>query len=655
MANKKKTRKKLDARPDTPDLRDMLYVPTLTEVPVSRSLADYRRWKVPVLDQGTEGACTGFGLASVIHYLLRARGDDRVGKVSPFMLYDMARRYDEWAGDDYSGSSARGAMKGWHKHGVCKSDLWERNGELPGTLTQKIAQDASSRPLGAYFRVNHHDLVAMHCAIAEVGVVYATAEVHEGWDAVGRDGVIKHERTKTGGHAFAIVAYDRSGFWIQNSCGATWGKGGFAHLTYEDWLENGSDVWVARLGVPVTLSMDATAASFSGARAGVQGDTDWQLRPHIISVGNDGLPRDTGPFGTSAAEIEDIVLKDIPRITANWKTRRIVLYAHGGLVDEMNAVQRVAEYRAAMLEREVYPLCFVWKTDFWTTLKNILADSLRRRRPEGVLDTAKDFLLDRLDDALEPVARVATGKMVWDEMKENARLATEAKNGAARLVIDLLAKLKDVEVHLVGHSAGAIFLGPMIGALRDAELDIESCTLWAPACTVKLFKTDYLPSIEDKTVKSFTLFALTDCAELDDDCAGIYHKSLLYLVSNAFEEKPRIPLFRDGVPILGMAKFVQKDQELRERLQEPDQSGKLPAGTSALILAPNTHPVPSCRSSCSHHGDFDDDKPTVQATLARILGGKQSVVLITNRRSAAGYRAMRQTLAGINGYGGRRA
>ena len=66
----------LDARPDTLDFRDRMFEPTLIEVPVRRTLQDYRKRRVPILDQGTEGACTGFGLATVVHYLLRAR---RVG------------------------------------------------------------------------------------------------------------------------------------------------------------------------------------------------------------------------------------------------------------------------------------------------------------------------------------------------------------------------------------------------------------------------------------------------------------------------------------------------------------------------------------------------------------------------------------------------
>src|SRR5207253_953313 len=63
----------LDARPDTPDFRDALFQPTLVNVPPARTLEDYRGAGVPILDQGQEGACTGFGLATVVNYLLRTR------------------------------------------------------------------------------------------------------------------------------------------------------------------------------------------------------------------------------------------------------------------------------------------------------------------------------------------------------------------------------------------------------------------------------------------------------------------------------------------------------------------------------------------------------------------------------------------------------
>jgi hypothetical protein len=350
-----------DARPDTLDFRDKMYVATLYEVPVQIDLEDYKRWKVPVLDQKKEGACTGFGLATVANYLLRKRKvfpDEN--QVSPRMMYEMAKRYDEWPGEDYSGSSARGAMKGWHKHGVCGIDCWPYESDDIFKLTDERTSDALRRPLGAYYRVNHKDLVAMHSAMAEVGILFATGIVHPGWNYISPEGVIPMQEAFIGGHAFAIVAYNSEGFWIQNSWGESWGKGGFALITYDDWLLNGSDVWVARLGAPVTMQKtESTAISHSAAAGKSEAYAFADLRPHIISIGNDGRFKPGGNFGTSKAEVENIFRVDIPRVTANWKKKRILLYAHGGLVAESAAVQRVAEYRKALLEAEVYPVSFI--------------------------------------------------------------------------------------------------------------------------------------------------------------------------------------------------------------------------------------------------------------------------------------------------------
>jgi len=142
-------RRRLDALPDTLDFRDQLYVPSLVAVPSVSDITAYRAHRVPVLDQGVEGACTGFGLATVANYLLRVRNRmPKADEVSAWMLYTMARRYDEWPRENYEGSSARGAMKGWHKHGLCSLALWRDNrGAL--TLDAKQSADALARPLAA--------------------------------------------------------------------------------------------------------------------------------------------------------------------------------------------------------------------------------------------------------------------------------------------------------------------------------------------------------------------------------------------------------------------------------------------------------------------------------------------------------------------------
>lgn len=240
----KKNKRVLNARPDTLDFRDKMYTATLHEVPTKIDLKEYLEYKVPILDQGQEGACTGFGLATVANYLLRRRKVIPDPKpVSARMFYQMAKRYDEWPGERYSGSSARGAMKGWHKHGVCSDKCWPyKITDKEHRLTEERTSDALRRPLGAYYRVNHKDIVAMHSAMAEVGILYATASVHEGWDNVGKNGIIPFSEKNLGGHAFAIVAYDDRGFWIQNSWGKSWGKQGFGLISYDDWLINATDV-----------------------------------------------------------------------------------------------------------------------------------------------------------------------------------------------------------------------------------------------------------------------------------------------------------------------------------------------------------------------------------------------------------------------------
>jgi hypothetical protein len=627
----------LNVRKDTLDFRDHMYIPTLVEVPAYRALEDYRRAKVPVLDQGKDGACTGFGLATVAHYLLRTHKVTRdATSISPFMFYDLARRYDEWPGENYEGSSCRGAMKGWYKHGVCRETLWPMS--HPGApLGEVRAEDAARRPLGAYFRVNHQSLVAMHSAITEAGVLYASASVHGGWEDTGKDGLIKKSDKILGGHAFAVVAYDADGFWIQNSWSASWGKNGFGHISYDDWLENGSDAWVARLGVPVRLSPGdgATKRVFVGAvRAKSWSYTD--LRPHVINIGDHGLLDPHGDIGTTPEMVREIVRNDIPRITTAWKKKRIVLYAHGGLVKQDDALQRVNEYRDAMLEKECYPLAFIWNSDFWTIVKELLSRASAQRRPEGFLDSAKDFMLDRLDDMLEPLARTLGGQDIWTQMKENALAATTGQDGGARQVLIELGMLASadpkIEFHVVGHSAGSIFHAPLLqylatsGTIQQGPMQgidglgrrVETCTMWAPAATTELFRDAYAPLIKSGGIGRFALFQLDDQTEQDDDCAGIYHKSLLYLVSNAFEDRAHIPLIHpEGEPIVGMQKFVDKDRAIK-KIFDDGLADRVIAPTSGLPVGnPNA-------SGAKHHVDFDDDKVTVLATLARILGSTRA-------------------------------
>jgi hypothetical protein len=146
-----------------------------------------------------------------------------------------------------------------------------------------------------------------------------------------------------------------------------------------------------------------------------------------------------------------------------------------------------------------------------------------------------------------------------------------------------------------------------------------------------------VPAIKSGWIERFALFTLDDRTEQDDNCADIYHKSLLYLVSNAFEEKQRIPVIRDGIPIVGMEKFIRDDKDLMQLFERPN---------AEWVRSPNT--VPDGKEGASrsaHHGDFDDDAPTLRATLARILDAKTDRSSFSFHRSASAASTIRRRLA----------
>lgn len=92
-----------------------------------------------------------------------------------------------------------------------------------------------------------------------------------------------------------------------------------------------------------------------------------------------------------------------------------------------------------------------------------------------------------------------------------------------------------------------------------------------------------------------------------------------------------VPLFRDGVPLLGMNKFVEDDQAVKSIFKKPHRH----------VLAPNAVTDPMGQSGATSHGGFDDDPATLRSTLAIILNGKPGPARFAMRRSASGTRALR--------------
>ncbi len=621
--------------PDRVDLRDWLYRPTLEPLP--RRIVNCDR--VPeILDQGNEGACTGFALAAVIQYHLGKRIGR--GRVSPRMVYELARRYDEWPGEDYEGSSARGAMKGWVAHGVCRRASWKDKAHGIEHFTTDVMQEARAIPGGAYYRVRHRGVRDMHAALNAAGILYVTLMVHDGWDAP--DGRARQVAPKwklptiqrvgraDSGHAVAFVGYTEEGFLVQNSWGDGWGEGGFALLPYEDYLIHATDVWVAQIGVPITVDLwETSGASTAGIHRATPSIPLADIRPYVINSGNNGRLSGSGEYWTTEQDIERMFTETIPAATRGWSAQRVMLYLHGGLNNERDAAKRVVAFRDVCLANEIYPVHLMWETGAAETLRAIIRDAFgrddgRSGGPREWLDEFRDHLIEAKDRTFElTLSRPGTG--MWNEMKENARGASH--DPAERGVIQLLvkharkalarvpaARRQKWELHVVAHSAGSIFAAHALEQLTALGVNFRSLSFMAPAITVNDFKKHVVPHVLGGKAPQPSLFMLSDQGERDDD-VGPYGKSLLYLVSNAFEG-------RFDTPLLGMQRYVQQ----LEAVAAPDRDvarifGRHVDGRPSIVVAGAPGGAGSVSRSNSH-GGFDNDEWTLNSILHRILGAE---------------------------------
>lgn len=610
--------------PDRLDLRDRMYLPPVGVIPAGTLEP---RLKLPVLDQKDTSACTGFALANVVYHLQRSAGRKAAQcAVSHFMLYAMARHYDEFPGDPLidTGSSARGAMKGWFKFGVCKSALWPTE-KMPKPVRRAADDwwlDAVRRPLGAYYRVDTRSITDMHVALNEVGILYATAVCHGGWmtgmnlKRTAKNTAYWNIPTQTaspadGGHAFVIVGYNRDGFILQNSWGSNWGTGGHAVLRYEDWLDNAMDCWVAQLGVVTELHEQiAAAASLRQIAGKVQIAANPTLRareitPFIIDMENNGRLSNTGDYYTVDADVDALVTQHLSLARKAWGLGKndavdIAIYAHGGLTSESDAAATAAKWIPALYDRQIFPIFLMWETDLMSTLKNRLEDVLKGepRMAGGLLDVLKTKWNERLEKLL-----AHPGTMIWGEMKQNgAAISQNADSGGIKLYeacmkSPLFADLSKVRLHLIGHSAGSIAHSYIVQQLCQRGWSFESINFMAPAVRMDLFQTCVLPHLKSGKVKRLNQFHLSDEIEQKDPtCKAIlgYSRSLLYLVSESFESGKQ-------TPILGMEKYFAGIARL-----------KLPGVQSWA--------APCAQSKSTTHGGFDDDDATMASVIALIKG-----------------------------------
>lgn len=163
-----------------------------------------KKWECPVrLDQGSEGACVGFGGGH--HIACRPMPQPVTEKLARF-FYEGAQDYDEWEGDDYEGTSGNGLMRFLHWAGV----------------------------IGTYYRVRTRD--ELDRLLSEKSPVSGGFPWKEGMFEPDRGGFVRYEGETKGGHYVCIngVDFERKFYWIVQSWGRKHGIGGEVKVSFAD-------------------------------------------------------------------------------------------------------------------------------------------------------------------------------------------------------------------------------------------------------------------------------------------------------------------------------------------------------------------------------------------------------------------------------------
>jgi hypothetical protein len=362
------------------------------------------------------------------------------------------------------------------------------------------------------------------------------------------------------------------------------------------------------------LSGEAARGGFDGARVELSPQAVQELRPHIVNL-NLGQFSSEGRFATTQDDVDAIFEVHLRQALEGARARkeplRVLLYAHGGLVSESNGLAIARKHVHWWQRNNIYPIYFIWETGFFETIRQLLSasrETVRRWAPRDVWDWTTD-------PAIEALVRTLQGPRLWTGMKRSAELASADRGGARYLAQKLKAfcdtQREGIQLHAVGHSAGSIFHAHFLPtALEMGVPAFESVHFLAPAIRIDDFHRLLAPRMGDgKGIKHLSLFTMNKSYELDDHCANIYRKSLLYLIHYALEPEPR-------APILGLEANLRSDSGLKQLFGLAGE----PSKRAAAVWSVTTASTGRSASASTTHGGFDDDPPTMNSIARRILG-----------------------------------
>ena len=377
--------RRLDAMPDRIDIRDWPYRPHLGPLPDQVVNCDL----VPmILDQGREGACTGFALAAVINYLLARRlalpaaKDHRRGQPAHALRDGATLRR-------VAGRALRGLVRPRRHAGLGPARRLPRRG-VADAQARRQAPHAGRRQGGAGSA--RRRLLPRHAPRDPRHARRAVGGRHplrhpDGARRLVRPGAgdARHRLRARGRAAHPDLAGDPA---AEPGRQRTRGRASSATRP----RASSSRTPGARAGAAAASrccptrttcctrptsgrpSSACRSPSTSGNRA-----TSTPTPPRACPApprpsrsptsalswwtsANNGELSLTGDYWTTEDDLARLFAEIIPEATKNWERRRVMLYLHGGLNDERMAARRIIAFRDVLLTNGIYPLHIMWES-----------------------------------------------------------------------------------------------------------------------------------------------------------------------------------------------------------------------------------------------------------------------------------------------------
>jgi hypothetical protein len=228
-----------------------------------------------------------------------------------------------------------------------------------------------------------------------------------------------------------------------------------------------------------------------------------------------------------------------------------------------------------------------------------------------------------IEELLRELYIAELGAWVWNNMKVKSSDMWKDNSGisginlyAGRFLFDKLSdyhkRHPDVQVNLVGHSAGSIAICNLfkMSASSYPNLIYDNIIFMAPACRISLFRDEIVK--HQNCFKTFRMFTMTDKNEKHDLLVPyFYTHSLLYLISGILEDEGS----DFDSYILGLERNIKATPPY-DSVNEIVEANKFlyAAGKNRIAFSQTDGTTPEgLRTQSLSHGGFDDDDATINS------------------------------------------